>query len=318
LGAIGSEFNNLIAEALRLLNAGFVSLGLDFPFLSSWALTIIFFTLVIKLITLPLTFKQLHSARATARLQPELKALQKQYGKDREGMARAQQELYKANGVNPLSGCLPSVIQMPVWIGLYSALYLLANNQDFANSHFFWISNLAWTELHNLTGNPTAGAEAIFHWLPYIPVLALLTGITGWVTQKMMTMPNTDPNQQQMQSMMQFMPLMFVFFSLSVPAGLVLYWVANNVFTMASQWVLQKWGGLDNHPPVVPATALAAAANGKTTNGTGKGGATPKNRAAAVVRGDSQDGVDGAEKEPVRNALPQAAPGARKRRRRSK
>ena len=316
MGAIGSEWNNLIAEALRLLNGGLVSLGLDFPSLSSWALTIILFTLIIKLVTLPLTFKQLHSAKATARLQPQLKALQKQYGKDREGMARAQQELYKANGVNPLSGCLPTVIQMPIWIGLYSALYLLAHNNDFANSHFFWITNLAWTELHNLTGIENAGADAIFRFPPAIPVLALLTGVTGWVTQKMMTPPNADPSQAQMQQMMQFMPLMFVFFSLSVPAGLVLYWVANNVFTMLQYWGLQKWGGLDNHPPVVMPTALVESANGKAN---GKAGTAPKRQGTpAVVRGDQPARGDGVEKEPVHNTLPQAAPGARKRRRRSR
>ncbi len=316
MGAIGSEWNNLIAEALRLLNEGFVSLGLNFSLLSSWALTIIFFTLIIKIITLPLTFKQLHSARATARLQPELQKLQKQYGKDREGLARAQQELYKANGVNPLSGCLPTVIQMPIWIGLYSALYLLARNEEFANSHFLWISNLAWTELHNLTGNPSAGIDVILHWPPVIPILALLTGVTGWVTQKQMmtTTPSVDPSQQQMQSMMQFMPLMFVFFSLSVPAGLVLYWVSNNVFTMLQYWGLQKWGGLDNHPPIVPAS-IAESANGKVN---GKASATPKTRAPAAVRGDSTARADGVSNEPVHNALPQAAPGARKRRRRSR
>jgi YidC/Oxa1 family membrane protein insertase len=311
LGEIGSGFNNLMAEALRLLNTGFVSLGLDFPFLSSWALTIIFFTLVIKLVTLPLTFQQLRSARATARLQPQLQALQKQFGKDREKMAAAQQQLYKENGVNPLSGCLPTVIQMPIWIGLYSALYLLANNHDFASSRFFWLSNLANTELTDLTGVAGAGFEHVFRWPPAIPVLALLTGVTGWVTQKMMTPTSTDSSQKQMQTMMQFMPIMFVFFSLSVPSGLVLYWVANNIFTMLQQWALQRWGGLDNHPPIVVPT-IPETNNGKAAN-------TSKNRApAATVRGESPNRVDGAAKEPVGNALPQAAPGARKRRRRSR
>ncbi len=114
--------------------------------------------------------------------------------------------------------------------------------------------------------------------------------------------------------MMQFMPLMFVFFSLSVPAGLVLYWVANNVFTMIQYWGLQKWGGLDNHPPVIPAS-LVETTGGKAN---GKAGQSPKTRAPAAVRGDSTDHADGAVKEPVHNALPQAAPGARKRRRRSR
>ena len=315
MGEIGGQFNNLVADALRLLNAAFVSLGLDFPRLSSWALTIIFFTLIIKLATLPLTFQQLRSARATARLQPQLEALKKQYGKDREKMALAQQQLYKENGVNPLQGCLPTLIQMPIWIGLYSALLLLANSGALAESRFFWIDNLGWTELHNLTGVPGAGIESIIKFSPLtlaIPLLAILTGVTGWVTQKMMmTMQSTDPSQKQMQSMMQFMPLMFVFFSLQVPAGLVLYWVANNVFTMLQQLALEKWGGLNNHPPIVVPTTLPATSNGKV-------GSTPKSRAPATVRGDSPVSVDGAEKEPVSNALPQAAPGARKRRRRSR
>lgn len=324
---IGAIFHSVIVApmlwALQSLNDGCVALGLNFGVLSSWALTIILFTLLIKIVTLPLTLQSLRSSKATARLQPQLKLLQKQYGKDREKMLAAQQQLYKENGVNPLAGCLPTLIQMPIWIGLYQALLFLANSPDpqnsvLASSHFFWISNLGITELAGLTGIANAGIDVIFRWPPVIPILALLTGVTGWVSQKMMMqMQSTDPSQQQMQTMFQFMPIMFIFFSLSVPSGLVLYWVANNVFTMLQQWVLVRWGGINNHPPIVIPN-FSESANGRA--------AAPKTRApAAALRGgdasastDASARADGAQIEPVRTGLPQAAPGARKRRRRSR
>jgi hypothetical protein len=128
----------------------------------------------------------------------------------------------------------------------------------------------------------------------------------------MMVTPSTDPNQQQMMKMMQFMPIMFVFFSISVPAGLVLYWVANNVFTMIQQWALERWGGLNNHPPVVVPANIAESTDHK-------GGVVPRSRqAAAALRGDSPAPAAEPAAESVSRALPQAAPGARKRRRRSR
>ncbi len=211
-GVVGS-----LADALMFLTS---LLG------GNYGLSIILFTVAVKVILLPLTIKQVQSSRAMMVIQPQLQALQKKYGKDREKLMQEQMRLYKEHKVNPAAGCLPLVIQMPIWFGLYQALFRLAHT-DFAPAQqsFLWIANLARPE-----GMP---------W-----ILAILTGITQWVTQRMMTPKSTDPQQQTMNQMMQFMPIMFVFFAFSVPAGLVLYWVASNLFTFVTQYFITGWGSL--------------------------------------------------------------------------
>lgn len=294
VGVVGS-----ITTALEWLNGILLGAGLSGFLVSSWALTIILFTVVVKLITLPLTLQQLRSSKAMQQVQPQLQALQKQYGKDREKLLQEQMKLYKEYNVNPAAGCLPMLVQMPVWIGLYQALFNLSGVME--GSRFFWITDLAKPEV--------PGIDAIFGWPPVIPVLALLTGATQWVVQKMMSPQTTDPQQQMMQSMMQFMPLMFIFFSLSVPAGLVLYWVTSNVFMIVQQYFISGWGSLRPTPAVA-----SAGANGAATR-------TDQRRAAATSSSLSArpeaNGHSG-ERSAVESAVPQAPPATRKRRRRSK
>lgn len=194
--------------------------GLGIP---SWGLTIIVFTLLVKIVFWPLTLQQIRSSRAMQALQPQLNELKKQYGKDKERLMQEQMRLYKENRVNPMAGCLPMLIQFPIWIGLYQALYLLAGHPDFA-SRFLWIPNLALPE-------------------PF-PILAILTGLSQLVVQRMMAINTTDPQQQAMNQAMQFMPIMYIVISLKMPAGLVLYWVASNVFTMIQQSFIFGWGSV--------------------------------------------------------------------------
>ncbi len=305
VGVVGS-----LVAALEWLNAGLLSLGLSGTVVSSWALTIILFTVIIKAVTLPLTLQQLQSSKKMQELQPQLQALQKQYAKDREKLMQEQMRLYKENNVNPAAGCLPMLIQMPIWIGLYQALWHLANvSHVLDNSHFFWIANLGLPEVFN-PADPTANPiSLIFTWPPHIPVLALLTGATQWVVQKMMTPRTNDPQQQMMQSMMQFMPLMFIVFAFSVPSGLVLYWVTSNVFSMVQQYFITGWGSL------APASAAPSA-----SAVTPPRRAEPKLPAGAGAGLSSQPAANGHSDElrAVQQAIPQAPPGARKRRRRNK
>jgi hypothetical protein len=107
-----------------------------------WGFTIILFTLLVKLITFPLSLTQIRSMEAQKTLQPQLQDLQKKYGKDREALAQAQMKLYQESGVNPLSGCLPLVIQMPILFGLYAALVAVGPNLK--NAAFFWIPDLSF------------------------------------------------------------------------------------------------------------------------------------------------------------------------------
>jgi YidC/Oxa1 family membrane protein insertase len=179
-------------------------------------------------------------------LQPRLQELQKQYKGDREKLMQEQMALYKEHGVNPVLGCVPMLVQMPVWIALYSALFYLAqHNPDFAQP-FLWIENL---------GHPEFAVE---NFPRQLPILALLTGVTQWMTTKMAQQPNADAQQQTMNQVMQIMPIMFVFFALSVPAGLVLYWVASNLYQMVQQYFITGWGQLIPRPAALPADTRSA------------------------------------------------------------
>ena len=241
MGDIGTLWQlgvvNPLAQALIYLFTLLSGIGLP-----SWGLTIILFTLAVKVVMIPFTIQSLRSSKAMQEIQPALREIQKKYGKDREKLAQEQMKLYKEHGINPAMGCLPMLIQMPVWIGLYGALLTLNNPASplhVSMGGFLWIANLALPE------GP-----------PYI--LAILTGITQWVVQKMMQPVNQDPQQAQMNRMMQFMPLMFIVFAFQVGAGLVLYWVTSNVFSMIQQYFVTGWGSMATMLP----SRIAGSANG--------------------------------------------------------
>lgn len=197
----------------------------------SWGLTIILFTVLVKLVFWPLSAQQFKSSKAMQAIQPQLNELKKQHGKDKEKLMQEQMRLYKENRVNPMAGCLPMLIQFPIWIGLYQALYMLAGTVPGVaafpgfDSPFLWVPNLAHPE-----GFPYA--------------LAILTGISQLVVQRMMQVNATDPQQKTMNQAMQFMPIMYIFISFSMPAGLVLYWVASNAFSMIQQSFYYGWSSV--------------------------------------------------------------------------
>jgi YidC/Oxa1 family membrane protein insertase len=220
---IGGLYNALRDDLAAPLQALLVIMyhalaGVGIP---SWGLTIVLFTVLVKLVFWPLTVQQIKASRAMQSLQPQLSELKKQHGKDKEKLMAAQMELYKQNRVNPMAGCLPMLIQFPIWIGLYQALYSLAGTADFAGG-FLWIPSLALPE-----------------GFPYL--LAILTAGSQFIVQRMMQVNTTDPQQKSMNQAMQFMPIMYLFISYRMPAGLVLYWVASNVFTLIQQSFYWGW-----------------------------------------------------------------------------
>jgi YidC/Oxa1 family membrane protein insertase len=220
-------------------------------------------------------------------------------------------KLYKEHNVNPTAGCLPMIVQMPIWIGLYQALFALAPHMQ--TGTFFWITNLAAPEI--------SSPAAIVAWPPAIPVLAVLTGVTQWIVQKMMTPRTTDPQQQATQAAMQFMPLMFVFFSLSVPAGLVLYWVTSNIFSMVQQYFITGWGSL---APKEKATASASAASLAETKREPALTSGPRALPSAksfdkgLANGKGLSNGHSADVDALNDAIPQTTPTGKKRRRRAK
>lgn len=214
-------------------------------------------TLLLRLIMMPLQIKSIRSMRATTALQPRIAELQKKYGNDKERLVTEQQKLYKEAGVSPFSGCLPSLAQLPIWIGLYQGI----------------TSVLADTpvELMSLGKNIYHGFSAVVDIIPLQGiflgmdlakpdptsiVLPILVAGTTYLQNKMTTQQSTDPQQASMnQSMQLMMPLMFGFFAMQFPAGLAIYFVISNLIGMLIQWLAERQidGGMT--PQVVePAT----------------------------------------------------------------
>jgi YidC/Oxa1 family membrane protein insertase len=218
---------------------------------------------------LPLGMKQAQSQRAMIRLKPQIDELQRRYAGDRAKIGQEQMRLYRESGVNPVGGCLPMMLQMPIWFALYSALINVASNNPAFQSSTLWSTHFE---------DAISAFQAPFLWIPNLahaatpipddprtwPVvlLPLLTAATQWVVQRMSTMPAADPQQQQMNRMMEFMPLMFLMFSFQVASGLVLYWVVSNIYSIGQQYFTVGWGSLPflgSPPPAVVKSADTSA-----------------------------------------------------------
>jgi len=227
-----------LTEALMFLNRAIRSAGVAYSY--GWA--IIAFTVIVKLVTLPLSFSQMRSTRAMQALQPELQALQKKYAKDRETLSQKQLELYREAGVNPMGGCLPLIIQYPVLIGLYSALYRLAGLGELVGQRFFWIPDLSFPDAE--VGTSWLGqAWQAKDWIQLVTYLSLpiLLVVTQIVVQKMTTSAQaTSGDQQQgmMNQMMLVMSVMFGWITLGVPSALALYWVVSNLLSLVQQYFM--------------------------------------------------------------------------------
>ena len=230
LDQIGAFFNTILVNPLT---DGMIILYdvLSDVGLASWGLAIVVFTVIVKTLMLPLTIKSLRSSKKMQQLQPLLSEIRKKYPKDK---AKSQQEtmaLYSKHGVNPVAGCLPMLVQMPIWFALYRVLINLGDPlsptyESFAQP-FLWVESLARNE-----------------GMPYI--LAILSGISGFAMMRMTMVKNDDPQQKMTQQIMQFMPVMYVVFALQeiVTAGLVMYWVTTNLITIVQQLFLTGWGSL--------------------------------------------------------------------------
>ncbi len=188
-----------------------VSLGVP-----SYALAIILMTVLIKLLLFPINQKQLKSMRDMQVIQPRMKELQERYKDNPEVMQKKLGELYKESGVSPLSGCLPLLLQMPIFIAFYQSLLHL-QFADQAHAAFFWITNLGQR-------------DPLF-------ILALLSAGTTYLQQRVSAVNAEDPTQK---TMMYMMPLMMAWIAATVPAGLALYWVTFNILGILQQLLVNR------------------------------------------------------------------------------
>ncbi len=194
-------------------------------FVSNWGIKIILLAVVLKLVLMPLTTKSFKSMAMLKQVQPKMKELQEKYKNDPKALQSAMQKLYREEGVNPLGGCLPLIMQMPVFFALYR---VLANSVQLRGAPFIlWIQDLSKPEILIPFQSPVLGLHGI-------GILAILMGIAMFLQQKM-TM--TDQNQK---GMMYMMPIFMTFLFMRFPAGLTMYWFSNSLLTIWQQQLIKK------------------------------------------------------------------------------
>ncbi|MBV8821390.1 MAG: membrane protein insertase YidC [Ktedonobacteraceae bacterium] len=253
MGLIGELFNQIftypIFNGLMLLYHLFGDLGLS----------IIILTLVIKLVLFPLTLQQLKSMKATQALQPQMAEIRKKYAKDQQAQATAMQALYKEYGFNPLAGCLPLLIQLPVLYGLFYALRTVVSIKNLHEINAILYPFVQpFAKLPNIDLNWFTFINYNFHFSLASPdpthILPILAGVATFV-QLRMSQPKTaatanasDPSTQSMKTMQYIMPLITVFFGWTFPAGLALYWTVSSVFQAVQQYFITGWGSLREMP----------------------------------------------------------------------
>lgn len=198
----------------------------------NFAVSIIILTLLLKLMLLPLTMKSSISMAKLKNLQPEVKALQEQYKNNKGMLGQETIKLYRKKNVNPLAGCLPMLLQIPIFFALYKVLYV---SIEMKNAHLFlWIKDLSSpdpTSLLNLYGLLDWNAP------PFLGVLPILFGISMYLYQAVSPQP-TDNNQAMM---MKFLPVIMTVFMSGFAAGLLFYWIVSNIISALQQFILEKF-----------------------------------------------------------------------------
>ena len=241
-----------------------------FSLAHDFGLAIILVTVAIRLAVYPLYRVQIRSQRAMQELGPAMNELKGKYGKDRARFAEEQMKLYKEYGVNPMAGCLPLVLQLPILFALYSALLQLGCGLGTSGSN---CPGLTHDQAEGILGFltsvfanpiPTGGTlDTTANWLPWITqglghpdpffILPVLAGAAQLVAS-VMAMPSkpvasTDPNQKMFQSMAYTFPLMTVVLGAQFPSGLTLYWIATTLFQVVQQYFVSGWGQLPKWLP---------------------------------------------------------------------
>jgi YidC/Oxa1 family membrane protein insertase len=205
-----------------------------------WA--IIALTFILKALVLPLAYKSYVSMAKMKELQPEMEALKEKHGEDRQAMQQGMMKLYKDNKVNPASGCLPILIQIPIFFSLYKVIFVTIELR-----HAPWVG---W--IKDLSAPDTSSLFNLFGILPwpapepgtilaliFIGIMPLLLGVSMWLQQKLNPSP-TDPTQKMIFA---WMPWVFMFMLGSFASGLVIYWITNNIITFIQQYAIMRSHG---------------------------------------------------------------------------
>ncbi len=180
----------------------------------NWGVAIILLVILVRLVLFPLTFKGMVSMYKLKELAPKMKEIQERYKKDPQKLQMHMMKLYKEHGANPLGGCLPLLLQIPIFYGIYK---LLLYSIELKGAEFLWIKDLSEMD-------------------PYF-ILPVLMGITMYIHQKLTPTNFQDPMQEKI---FKFLPVIFTIMMATFPAGLVLYWTTNNILSILQQWIINK------------------------------------------------------------------------------
>jgi len=256
-----------------------------------WGWSIVLLTIVIRALLLPLTLKQFHSMQRLQQHTPELKAIQAKYKDDKQRQQQEMMKFYRENKINPAGACLPLAAQLPVFISLF---YMLRSS---LRTDICPDIQTAYQAAHHTSGTTPCGPHggASFLFIPdltnhatgaVLVVLIVLYVGTQLISSLMMSTPTMDKTQRQI---MLVMPLFFVIFIINFPAGVIVYWITTNTWTIGQQYVIRKRLGPVVPPPVAPG---AGASDGGGDAGK-RAPAKPPPAAKAGAKADAGNG-DGA------------------------
>lgn len=212
-----SYLRTFLVNCFQLLHSGIATIIPNNNI--NYGISIILFTLIVRLLLLPLNIKQTKSQAKMQEIQPELKKVQDKYKNDPQKQQQEVMKLYKEYGANPMSGCLPLLIQMPVLFAMY---YVYYNLTGISGVHFLWLSDLSKRDV------------------TYI--LPVLSTATTFISTRMITPPDDNPQAKQMAQMSTFMALFTGVMSINFRSALVLYWVTNNLTQIGQTYVMKRLG----------------------------------------------------------------------------
>ena len=228
INALASFFGTILHGIYSFV----ASIGSEPGAISYYAIAIIITTLLFRLALLPLNLFQTKNQLKMAKLQPEMKKIQKKYEKDPQLLAQKQSQLYKEAQFNPLSGCLPMLIQFPVLLAFYR-IFMFPTKFAFTNPDFYASIQKNFFFIQNLDHpDPTKLAMPI--------IAAFFTWLSTYIVQKSNNAPSTESSEQMMRTMSMMMPVMIFMFARRMAAGLVLYWIVGSIYTIFQQYMSNK------------------------------------------------------------------------------
>jgi YidC/Oxa1 family membrane protein insertase len=314
----------------------------------SYGGAIILFTLAVMLVMAPITLRQTKSMLAMSKLQPEIKRLRTKYGDDRERLNQEMMALYQANGVNPLGGCLPILLQMPVFLVLFGLVRGLSRRVSdiglavgdlaaragveasefparFFNPEYLdegskmrqdleADSEMDWIGL-DLSETPSdAVGEGLVHASPYL-LMVVAVGLTSWLQQKQIQGRSTNANvNPQQQAIMKILPFMLPVFSFTMPAALVVYFLVSNTFRVFQQMFITRrfYGGHGEEPEIVKPESVAKSRRAADAEQTEKSEQRQRASSSGVNHGSRRPVTNPPKKKPKKAPPKAGASGSKK------